>query len=84
MALTLHHQTAAEFADRLVVRFKAASQVEKGRIATWIYDHYQAGDFTALQLRTAFGMTVGEFLAFVTRIQTLRDHYLALQAEQPE
>lgn len=33
MALNLHHQTPAEFAARLVARFKAASQFEKGRIA---------------------------------------------------
>ena len=84
MALDLHHQTPAEFAARLVARFKAASQLDKGRIATWIYDHYQAGDFTAAQLRTAFGMTTTQFTAFVTRIQTLRSRYLALQAEQPE
>jgi len=84
MAINLQHQTPAEFAARLRARFKAASQTEKGRIATWLYDHYQAGDFTALQLRTAFGMTVTQFNAFVTRIQTLRTHYLALQAEQPE
>ena len=84
MALDLHHQTAAQFAGRLVARFKAASQVEKGRLATWLYDHYQAGDFTAAQLRAAFGMNATQFTAFVTRIQTLRTHYLAVQAEQPE
>ena len=84
MALVLNHQSAAQFADRLVARFKAASKDEKGRLATWIYDHYQAGDFTALQLRTAFGMTVPQFNTFVTRIQTLRTHWLAVQAEVPE
>jgi hypothetical protein len=84
MALTLHHQTAAEFADRLKARFKAASGEEKGRLATWLYDRYQAGDFTAAQLRTAFGMTVTQFNAFVTRIRNLRTNYLAVIAEQPE
>ena len=84
MSLNLQHQTADEFAARLVARFKAASQFEKGRLATWIYDRYQAGDFTAAQLRAAFGMTVAEFSVFVTRVQTLRDHYLALQSEVPE
>ena len=84
MPISLQHQTAAQFADRLVRRFKAASQFEKGRLATWLYDRYQAGDFTAAQLRTAFGMNVTQFNAFVTRIQTLRTRYLALQAEQPE
>ena len=84
MPLTLNHQTPAEFAARLVVRFKAASREEKGRLATWLYDRYQAGDFTAAQLRNAFGMTLAQFNTFVTRIQTLRTHYLALQAEGPE
>ena len=84
MALTLYHQTPAQFAARLVARFKAASQFEKGRLATWLYDHYQAGDFTAAQLRAAFGMTTTQFTAFVTRVQTLRTHYLAVLAEQAE
>jgi hypothetical protein len=84
MTLNLHHQTLAQFAARLRDRFKAASGVEKGRIATWLYDHYQAGDFTAAQLRAAFGMTTTQFTAFVTRVQTLRTHYLAVQAEVAE
>ncbi len=84
MPLNLQHQTAEQFAARLVRRFKAASDVEKGRLATWLYDRYQAGDFTALQLRTAFGFTPAQFTAFVTRVQNLRTHYLALQAEGPE
>lgn len=84
VALNLQHQTPAQFAARLVARFKAASQVEKGRLATWLYDRYQADDFTALQLRNAFGMTVTQFNTFVTRIQTLRTHYLAVKAEVAE
>ena len=84
MALDLQHQTPAQFAARLSARFKAASGVEKGRLATWLYDRYQAGDVTAAQLRNAFGMTVTQFNAFVTRIQTLRTRYLAVIAEQPE
>jgi hypothetical protein len=84
MPLNLQHQTAAQFADRLVRRFKAASAEEKGRLATWLYDHYQAGDFTAAQLRAAFGFTAAQFTAFVTRVQTLRTNYLAVMAEKPE
>ena len=84
MPLPLVHNTPAQFADRLVRRFKAASKDEKARLATWLYDRYQAGDFTAAQLRNAFGMNVTQFNAFVTRIQDLRTHWLAIQAEQPE
>ncbi len=84
MPITLLHQTPSEFAARLVARIKAASQLEKGRLATWLYDRYQAGDFTAAQLRAAFGMNATQFTAFVTRIRNLRTNYLALRAEQPE
>jgi len=82
MALNLKHQTPAEFAARLRAKWRASSREEKARLATWIYDRYQAGDFTAAQLRNAFGMNVTQFNAFVTRIRTLRTNWLAVQAEQ--
>lgn len=84
MAIGLHHQTPAQFADRLVRKFRAAEREEKARLAAWIYDRHQAGDFTATQLRNAFGMNATQFTAFVTRIQTLRTHWLAIQAEGAE
>lgn len=46
MALILKHQTPAEFAARLVSRFRAASDEEKARIATWLFERHPAGDFS--------------------------------------
>lgn len=80
MALPLLHQTAAEFAARLRAKYRDSSREDCAKLATWLHDHFQAGDFTALQLRTAFGMTVAQFNAFVTKIQALRTNWLAVQA----
>jgi len=80
MAITLRHQTAEQFAARLRERYRNSSKEECARLATWLYDSYQAGDFTALQLRTAFGMNTTQFSAFVVKIQELREHWLAIQA----
>ena len=79
MALTLQHQTPAEFVARLRERYRNSSREECARLASWLYDHYQAGDFTGAQLRSAFGMDTTQFNAFVTKVQALRTHWLAVQ-----
>jgi hypothetical protein len=84
MALNLEHQTPAEFADRLRERYRNSTQLECARIAAWLYDHYQAGDFTAGQLRLAFGMDANQFSIFVAKVLLLRDHYLAILAAEGE
>jgi hypothetical protein len=78
------YQTAAQFADRLRARYRDSSEIECGRLATWLYNHYVSGNFTALQLRTAFGMTTTQFNTFVTKVQTLRTNYLAVLAARGE
>ena len=84
MALVLQHQTAAEFVARLREKYRTSSREECARLAAWIYDHYQAGDFTAAQLRAAFGMNQTQFTAFVAKVQALRDHWVAVQGAQGE
>ena len=84
MPLNLNHQTPAEFAARLRAKYRRSSQEECGRLATWLYDHYQAGDFTAAQLRAAFGMNATQFSAFVTKVLDLRTHYLAVMKARGE
>jgi hypothetical protein len=84
MAITLHHQTADEFVERLKRRFKAAEKLEKARIATWIYDRFTAGNITAAQIKTAFGLTDAQLLVFRDRLMVLREHYLAIEAERAE
>jgi len=85
MALTLKHQTAAQFVERLKARFKAAERYDKARIAAWLYDRFAAGDITQVQIRTAFDLnTTAKWEAFRDRLIALRTHYLAIEAEVSE
>ena len=82
--LNLQHQTPAEFVARLRERYRNSSREECARLASWLYDHYQSGDFTGAQLRAAFGMDATQFNNFVTKVQALRTHWLAVQEAQGE
>ena len=44
---------------RLRLRYLKSSRIECARIAKWILDHIDAGDFTDVQVRNAFGLTRG-------------------------
>ena len=79
MALTLKYQTKAQLLTRLRERYRTLSKHELAKLAAWLYDRYVAGDFTAAQIRTAFGLdTAAKWDAFRTKIQTLRDQYVAI------
>jgi plasmid maintenance system antidote protein VapI len=84
MALNLNHQTAAEFAARLRTRYLNAEKVECARIAKWVLDHIDAGDFTALQVRNAFGLTAGQWTTLQTKLTNLRTAYNAVLAAKGE
>ena len=84
MALDLKHQTAAQFVARFRERYRNAEKEECARMAAWLYDHYQAGDFTATQLRNAFGMNTTQFNNFVAKVLTLRDQWIAIQNAKGE
>lgn len=92
MALTLQHQTAAEFAARFWAKVKAAYQggnkVEFARLITWVWQRVQAGDLTNDQVRLSFNaaygrsLTLAEWNTFVTnRLVPVKDRYLAMQEE---
>lgn len=80
MALTLNHQTAAQFAARLRERYRNADKLEVGRLAKWILDHLDAGDFTDTQIRNAFGLTAGQWTTLKSKMTTARTNYNALIA----
>ena len=84
MALSLRHQTAAQFAARLRERFRSAEREEAARLATWIIERIAAGDITDAQVRTAFGLSAAQYSALKTRLQTLRDHWAAVRAAKGE
>ena len=80
MALNLKHQTAAQFAARLRERYRNASKEECARIATWILNRIEAGDFTDTQVRNAFGLTAGQYTTLKSKWTNLRTNLLAVQA----
>lgn len=84
MALNLQHQTAAEFAARLRARYLSSSREECARIAKWILDHIEAGDFTELQVRNAFGLSAAQWTTLKTKLTNLRIAYNAVQVAAGE
>lgn len=84
MAIALRHQTAAQFAARLRERYKSASKEEAARIATWLLNHIDNGDFTETQVRNAFGLTAGQWTTLKAKLTTLRTQWQAIQAAQGE
>lgn len=82
MALNLKHQTVAEFAARLRERYRNSSRGDAARIAKWILDHLEAGDFTETQLRNVFGLTAGQWTTLKAKMTNLRAAYEAVQAAQ--
>lgn len=82
--INLQHQTAAQFAARLRERFRNASREETARLAKWILDHLDAGDFTDTQIRNAFGLTAGQWTTLKAKMTALRTNYAAVQAAAGE
>lgn len=82
MALTLNHQTAAQFIARLRKRWDELSKYDKAKLATWLYNRYLAGDITVLQIRTAFELdTTEKWTAFRDKILALHNYYLVIESE---
>jgi len=84
MALVLNHQTATQFAAKLRERYRNASKEECARIATWILNHIEAGDFTDTEVRNAFSLTVTQWDTLKAKMTTLRTNWLAVQAAEGE
>jgi len=84
MALNLKHATKAQLVQRLRERFKDASREEVWRMAAMLKSHYDAGDFTAAQLRSAFGMTAGQFSAFADKLLAWAKQWADLKAAEGE
>lgn len=84
MALNLKYQTEAQFAARLRERYRNASREEAAHIATWILNKINAGDLTDAQMRSAFGLTLVQYNALKTRMNSLRTAYQTVQASVGE
>lgn len=80
----LVHQAGAQFAARFRARYRDASQVECAKMAKWILDRIDAGDFTDAQVRNAFGLTAGQWTTLKAKLTTLRTQYNAILAARGE
>lgn len=81
---TLTQQTASELATRFRTAYQAATDLKAARMAWWIIERINAGNFTDAQVRTAFGMTTTQYTAMKTRMTTLHDQYAAVVAARGE
>lgn len=92
MALTLHHQTSAQFAARFWARLRAAyaagDKLTYGRMIWWLYGRVVAGDLTTNDVRLSFNNAYGRSLSlaqwntFATNtLKPIRDRYQAILNE---
>ena len=80
----LNHQTEAQFAARFRARYKDASKVECAKMAKWIMDRIDAGNFTETAVRNAFGLTAGQWTTRKAKLTSLRTNYNAVLAAAGE
>jgi len=89
VALTLKHQTAAEFAAKFWRQVRRSyvdgDKLEFCRLVWWVWTKIQAGDLTSDQVRLSFNAAYGRSLnttqwnAFVTStLVPAKDRYLAV------
>ena len=92
MALTLNHQTAAEFAARFWAKVRLAyargDKLTYHRLIWWVWSRVQAGDLTNDQVRLSYNAAFGKSLnpsqwttLVTTRLVPIKDRYLAMLAE---
>lgn len=80
-ALTLLHQTGAQFVTRFRAAVAAASREEACRLAWWLLRRIAAGHITDTQARNAFGMTAAQWTTFKTnKLQPRSDAWDAVLA----
>lgn len=79
MALALKHATKLQLIARFRERFAEATRLDVWRMAALIRNLIDEGEVTALQVRTAFGLTVGQFAALSARIDGHRTKYYELK-----
>lgn len=88
MAISLKHQTTAQFAARFWVRLRRMygdDKIEFARMIWWLYNRVQDGDFTSNEVRLSFNAAYGRLLtlaqwnSFVTNtLVPIRDRYQAM------
>lgn len=73
MALTLKHQTAAQFVARFREAWRNGERDRLVLLAKFILARIAAGDITDAQCRTAFSLSVAQWNALKVKMQTYID-----------
>lgn len=79
MALTLKHQTKAQFRNRLRVAYRNAEGERLARIAHRILKLIEDGDYTDAQIQAEFGKNAAQYVTFKDRLASLRASWLGLR-----
>ena len=83
--ITTVHATKAQYAAAIREAYRNAEKEELYRVAYKLYSRYQAGDFTAAQLMTAFNMTGPELTTFAnTKLIPYHDAWVVMQTAVAE
>lgn len=78
--LTLKYTTKAQLGNTFRARYQVATKDEACRLAKWLLDHIDAGDFTDAQVQGFFGLTAGQYTSMKARASAMRDTYNAVLA----
>lgn len=85
MALAFRHATKAAFLQRLRKRFNESERSDAWRLAALLKHHYDAGDFTAADLRAAFGgITAAQLTALASRLTTMANKWAEMKSAKGE
>lgn len=84
MALVLRHATGAQLAAEFRKRYREATGLEAGRLARWLLNRIADGTWTGAQVRAAFGLTVTQYNAMKTRLETKAARYDAVMQDVGE
>lgn len=83
-APVLVFQTGAQFLQRLRERFRNSDKDDSAKIARWIINRLDSGNVTALQLRTAFGLTVQQWATLEARLREMKSAIEAVDRAKGE
>jgi len=81
---SLEYATKSDFAPVMREAYRSSTKVGCGYLANWIINRITEGWVTEAQVRTAFGLTAGQWTTLKAKMMTLRDNYLAVQAAAGE
>ena len=84
MALSLRYATLAQLGAMFRIRFQKSKGAETARLSKWLLARIADATFTEAQVRNFFNLTVPQWTALKTKLETLvlnHDQVTAAQGE---